>query len=221
VCSGDWDLAQFEGTLHLHDDDEDSGLVMHFQPNTQLTIYVHWQGVCDAFYPQQVEAGIQRFINDNIDHGCNNGCTHINIKRFTDDGTIVADYWVPQPPPGITITPSTPLTPTPNWTWVCSGDFDIIYPDGRREHLHDDNPSTSLVLKLIPASQLKIATDDWNGYCEPFYQGAADSAIVNFIQNAFTNGCAPAPGCTRIRKIVLDPVGNMLQDEWVDRPSAA
>ncbi len=90
------------------------------------------------------------------------------------------------------------------WSWVCSGDVDVRFADGRHERLFDSDGETGLVVMLDEDSGVFVVAP-YGAHCHAT-EPATEAAATNLkVADLLARGCAH--GCRRVLVIRIDRFG--------------
>ena len=128
----------------------------------------------------------------------------------------------PQPssrPPSIHLRTGETQMVSDGWIWVCTGDFAVTAPDGRKLHPYDQGvSSTGLILVLEANSRATLSGPDNMpngiviGDCHPVTQEEKNAKVSWAISEQLSHGCGSS--CTSVRIVEFDANLDIITDYW-------
>jgi len=97
ICTGDFSVIRSGGNeIALHDDLENTGLVLVLEQNSAVTVKAPYGGRCEPFSQEEkssVTSGKVLYLMNS--EGCGGTCSKVNVKELNMHGEVVRDYWRP------------------------------------------------------------------------------------------------------------------------------
>jgi len=97
ICTGDFSVIRSDGNeIVLHDDLENTGLVLVLEQNSAVTVKAPYGGRCEPFLQEEESNAISTKVSYLMNgEGCGETCSKVNVKELNTHGDVMRDYWRP------------------------------------------------------------------------------------------------------------------------------